>query len=100
MIFRKKNNQLKQIDFCCLRLATRKYCKSKAMNCSDVIQKTEIGFYHQNLSYIMNWIGFNGQLQIHKTYLPKLNLKKYESICHKCDHESVSSLHLIEIFEI
>ena len=69
-----KEKQSAQTD--CLLLsqtpATRKYCKSKALNCSDVIQKTEIGFCHQNLSYIMNWIEFNGQLQNHKTYLPKL----------------------------
>ena len=45
-----KENQSAQTD--CLLLsqtsATSKYCKSKALNCSDVIKMTEIGFCCQN----------------------------------------------------
>ena len=49
--------------------------------------------------YLILWIGLNLMVSskiikpIYQNWFTILNLKKYESIWHKCDHESVSSLH-------
>ena len=49
--------------------------------------------------YLILWIGLDLMVSskfikpIYLNWFTFLNLKKYESICHKCDHESVSSLH-------
>ena len=98
MIFRKKTHQLKQIDFCCLRLLqlgniakVRLWTAQMSFKRLKLVSITKI--------YFMLWIGLDlmvGSKFIKPIYLNWfmiLNLKKYESICHKCDHESVSSLH-------
>ena len=98
MIFRKKNNQLKQIDFCCLRLLqlgniakVRLWTAQMSFKRLKLVSVTKI--------YLILWIGLDLMVSskfikpIYLNWFTILNLKKYESICHKCDHESVSSLH-------
>ena len=96
--FQEKKHQLKQIDFCCLRLLqlgniakVRLWTAQMSFKSLKLVSITKI--------YFMLWIGLDimvGSKFIKPIYLNWfmiLNLKKYESICHKCDHESVSSLH-------
>jgi hypothetical protein len=98
MIFRKKTNQLKQIDFCCLRLLqlgniakVRLWTAQMSFKRLKLVSVTKI--------YLILWIGLDLMVSsnfikpIYLNWFTILNLKKYESICHKCDHESVSSLH-------
>ena len=63
--FQKENPSAQTDRFLLFQTSTtRKYCKSKALNRSDWFLSPKF-----ILCYELDWIGFNGRLQIHKTYL-------------------------------